>query len=400
MKAKNKRTLTELLVTRARLAPGRYYDDRERGLFLRVRESGRRGFYFMYNFHGKTRWYGIGLVPLADARRIAARLRLAVAEGRDPAQARKDERDAGTFAELARRHVEERSSRRNRSWRQADYLVRTHLLPRWGARIAREITRADVRAAIGAIASPSVANQTRAAASAIFSFGVRNEVITHNPCLGVERHPTRSRERVLSDGELPLVWRALDSAGLVRASALKLILLTGVRPIEARHLRLEHVVDGAWWEMPGAPDAATGWPGTKNSRAHSVYLAPAVREIIAEVANGARVGFAFASETGGPVGDLTAAMRAISKALGVEPVRPHDLRRTFGTRVVGAGYDRRTMDRLLNHADHGVGSVYDRHSHRREDQRVWERVAAAIVAVAEGRPAGAEVVRGVFPSKT
>src|SRR6516164_2493580 len=107
MKARDKRTLRELHVTRARLAPGRYFDDRERGLLLRVRASGHRGFYFMYNVRGRTRWYNIGLIPLSDARRIAVKLRLAVAEGRDPAAERRDERGAPTFAELSECYVTE-----------------------------------------------------------------------------------------------------------------------------------------------------------------------------------------------------------------------------------------------------------------------------------------------------
>src|SRR5262245_59855832 len=113
MKARDKRTLRELHVARAKLAPGSYYDAKERGLLLRVRASAHRSFYFMYNHRGRTRWYNIGLVPLADARRIAVRLRVAVAEGKDPATERRDQRDAGTFGELARRYVEEHAKRKN-----------------------------------------------------------------------------------------------------------------------------------------------------------------------------------------------------------------------------------------------------------------------------------------------
>ena len=52
------------------------------------------------------------------------------------------------------------------------------------------------------IEAPIVANQTLAAASAIFSWAVQQEIVTVNPCHGVDRNPTADRERVLSDAEV------------------------------------------------------------------------------------------------------------------------------------------------------------------------------------------------------
>src|SRR5262249_41641337 len=115
-----------------------------------------------------------------------------------------------------------------------------------------------------------VASQTVAAASAIFSWGIKQETLTVNPCRGVERHETRSRERVLADSEVAQFWSSFDDAGLVHGSALKLILLTGQRPGEVANMRREHIKDG-WWEMPGEPIAGI-WPGTKNGQTHRVWL--------------------------------------------------------------------------------------------------------------------------------
>ena len=124
---------------------------------------------------------------------------------------------------------------------------------------------------MGRIEAPVVANQVKAAASAIFTWAVKQEIVTANPCIGVDGNETRSRERVLSDSELPRFWAVFDDAGLVRSSALKVILLTGQRPGEVSHMRREHVVDG-WWTMPGEPDQKLGWPGTKNGQSHRVWL--------------------------------------------------------------------------------------------------------------------------------
>jgi hypothetical protein len=57
--------------------------------------------------------------------------------------------------------------------------------------------------------------------------------------------------------------------------------------------------------MPGAPDAATGWPGTKNAQTHRVWLPQPVRDIIAEL-NDNNSGFVF-----GQVWALAGLMRRV-----------------------------------------------------------------------------------------
>jgi integrase len=337
------------------------------------------------------------MVPLSDARRIAAKLRAAVAEGRDPAAERKAERGAGTFAELAERYVEEWSRRRNRSWKQADTLVRKYLLSRWSRLDCKSITRADVRAAIGRIKAPMLANQVLAAASAIFAWGVRQEVVSFNPCAGVERHETRSRERVLSDAELPLFWNAFGDAGAYGA-CLKVLLLLGQRPGECARMRREHIADG-WWMLPGAPDLKTGWLGTKNGATHRVWLPKAARCIVEELSQdrGLISGFVFATSRSTPVvNGLDIAMRNICERLNVERVTPHDLRRTHGTRVTALGFGREALNRIQNHREGGIADVYDVHKYAEENQRVMEAVASRILLLAEGQAQDENVVRGRF----
>jgi integrase len=237
--------------------------------------------------------------------------------------------------------------------------VRKYLLPRWAKLDIGSIRRADVKAAMAAIAAPILANQVLAAASAIFSWAVQQEIISANPCLGVERNDTASRERVLSDAEIAAFWPYLSAP-------LKMVLLTGQRPGEVAHLHQAHVVDGRWWDMPGAPDPKTWWPGTKNGQGHRVWL-PAV--LAASVR----------------AGQLPQAMRDICFKLGVrEKVTPHDLRRTFCSKVTALGFGRDAMDRVSNHREGGVRDVYDRHKYAEENRRVMETVARHIVAIAEG----------------
>src|SRR6185436_21101527 len=173
-------------------APGMVWDTRQPGLALSVQPTGRKAWRVVYRFHGRPVWLTLGdtrSIGLADARRLTARVMLDVAEGKDPAAERRAERLTGTFADLASQYVELHAKKHNKSWRQAEALVRRHLLPRWSKLKASAITRADVRAVMIRIDAPIVANQTLAAASAIFSWAIKQEILTVNPCKLIDRNP-------------------------------------------------------------------------------------------------------------------------------------------------------------------------------------------------------------------
>jgi integrase len=230
---------------------------------------------------------------------------------------------------------------------------------------------------LGKIDAPVLANQVLASASAVFTWATRQEILGNNPCRGVERHATVSRDRVLSDAEVPLFWKAFENAGLPGA-ALQVLLLTGQRPGEVAHMRHEHIIDG-WWTLPGAPDA-NGWPGTKNAQTHRIWLPEAVRDIIAGLDYGDSDGFVF-----GPTLDVTAPMRAICRQLNVQRITPHDLRRTHGSSVTRLGFGRDAMNRIQNHREGGIADVYDRHRYEDENKRIMESTAAHLLALAQGK---------------
>jgi integrase len=162
----------------------------------------------------------------------------------------------------------------------------------------------------------------------------------------------------------------------MEALQLKLTLLLGQRPGEIGHLHASHIIDG-WWTLPGEPDAKTGWLGTKNGQSHRVWLPTVARELVAEL-------FGYPDSRGRPA----EAMRAICAALGIERITPHDLRRTHGTLITALGFGRDAMNRVQNHVEGGIASVYDRHQYAEENKRVMEAVAARIMALAEGEPGG------------
>jgi integrase len=393
-KAANRLVLTERNIHQLKAEPGRasaFWDQRAPGLCLLVQATGHRAFKFVYRHRHRARWFHIGMVSLDDARTLALKLRLKVVEGGDPVADRQTQQASGTFAELTERYFDEHAKRKHKSWQHALYLARRNLLPRWGHLAASSITRGDVRAMMSKIAAPTTANLSLAAASSIFSWAVDEEIVPFNPCRGIKRNPTQSRERVLSDSELPLFWAVLIRIDAVNAAAIKTILLTGQRPGEVRHMRREHIAD-SWWTLPGKADSH--WPGTKNSQTHCVWLPEAVLKMVQVSQSEHPTGFVFATNKGKPLRKLDAAMRQVSELAGFdEPVRPHDLRRTHGSTITKLGFGRDAMNRVQNHREGGIADVYDRHRYEEENKRVMEAVATHLMMLAEGRREESNVVR-------
>lgn len=388
----NKRKLSEIFLQKLKpqAKPFLVWDDYRKGLAVRVQPTGQRAWKCIYSFHGRPRWYHIGnadAIDLSDARKLAARVMFQVAEGKDPAADKQAERSRGTFAELATQYVEQYAKKKNKSWQQGDKLIRGNVLPRWGKLLVGDISRSDVNALMSKIESPSVANQTLAAVSAIFSWAVREEKLTVNPCHKVERNDTQSRDRVLSNSEIRKFWAAFDEGGLIKSSALKMILLTGQRPGEVAHMRREHIdVDGSW-TMPGSPDPKLGWPGTKNGETHRVWLPKPAVALLDELDTKGLV-FPHVEQS------LRAVMRDICKKLGVDRAVPHDLRRTFRTKGAECGFTRDDMNRIMNHRDRSVDAVYDRYKYSKENTHIMETIAARILALVEGR--SDNVIAGKF----
>jgi integrase len=396
-RAARKSQLTELFVKKVKPEERAFlvWDSKQHGLAIQVQPTGAKAWKAIYSYHGRPRWLHLGsanAIGLSDARTLAAEAMLAVAKGKDPATDKKAERGAGTFAELHERYVEQHAKRNNKSWRQGEYLVNRYALPRWGKPRATSITRADVKAMLARIDAPILQNQVLAAVSAIFTWAVKEEILSSNPCKLVPRNKTKNRDRILSGGEIPRFCTAFDGAGLAGA-ALKATLLMGQRPGEISHMRREHIVDG-WWEMPGEPVPSIGWPGTKNGKSHRVWLPAPVREIVDKLSTaGAATGFVFARRLGRPVDDLHGAMREICRRLGVnDAARPHDLRRTHGSTITRLGFGRDAMNRIQNHREGGISDVYDVHEYADENKQIMETVAARILALAEGRPQASNVV--------
>jgi integrase len=377
--APNRRKLTEFYVkkVRPRDKPFDTWDTIQRGLRLKVQPSGHRNYSFMYSWRGRPRWMDIGHgIPLKEARKIAAKHRLAVLEGHDIMAEKKAERGNGTFAELWDRYLEH--AKKNKAWRQSDYFAKRFLLPKWGRLDFKSITSDDVQAVFDRIKSPSTANQVLALARVVFNRAAKKKRMSINPCHGVEPHKMTSRDRVLNPSEVRAFWAEFDrSPRSDVGSALKLTLLLGQRPGEVCAMRIEQIDADGWWTMEGAA-LPNGWVGTKNKATHMIWLPPAAQAIIADRRDGKTSGRVFPDLRRA---EMSEAMKTMCVKLGIPRATPHDLRRTHGTSITRLGFGREAMNRIQNHKEGGIADVYDRHAYAAENQKVMETVADHILAL-------------------
>jgi integrase len=387
--------LTDMQLRNLKPQAQRYMVWADNGLGVRVSPKGRKSFVYMYRYEGKARFLTLGDYPrltLADAHKAHAEARKKVEQGIDPgAEAvaeRAEDRQAPTVAVLADEYLEKWAKPRKRSWREDERILKKDILPEWGRRKAREITRRDVIRLLDGIVDRGagiMANRTLAAIRKMFNFAVSRDIVPVSPCLAV-RSPAQEqrRDRVLTTDEIRAFWHALEGAKMMADGtklALKLQLVTGQRKAEIVSAAWDEIdLTDRWWTIP--PEKA------KNKMAHRVPLSPLAIELLQAAKNfTGNSPWIFPS----PQTDRHITPEAIDHALrrpGLEALGftfvPHDLRRTAASLMTGMGISRLVVSKILNHVERGITAVYDRHSYDLEKRQALDSWARKLQGIVEG----------------
>jgi integrase len=417
------KTLTDAFVKAIRTpskARVEYADLRCVGLAFRVTASGVRSWCFRFRDPRTGRSSRIGLGPypavsLSAARELAEAQRRVVAKGHNPVVIRRQERVEApqkTFKALAARYMAEHADRhkRPRSAAEDRRNLDLHILPRWRNRRYEDLRRADLIELVEGLVKdgkPTLANRVHALCSKIGAFAVDADLLVGNPFAGIKKRGQENiGRRILSDDEIRLFWRNIVLPPVSRrvGLALRLALLTGVRAGEVVGLKraeIEHLdnLDRAAWTIPASR--------AKNGRQHYVPLSTYARETIHSalelISDEEQFLFPSRWNEGEPITPhaLAVAMRRFSnrlklkhvavKAWRADPPSPHDLRRTFATRLSGLGVSKEDRDALLNHIRSDVGSkhydLYERAKEKRVALNLWAETVAGVLSVP-----GAEIV--------
>jgi integrase len=367
-----------------------------------------------------------------NAREVAQALRRQIDNGEDPARERRERAAKPTMADLAQRYIDTHMPHKtglSETWRYKDELKMVHAIEAaLGKRtLVEDINDADVEQMhkqITAGGRPVRANRTLSIASKMFALATRSLAEENapwrdrNPCRGVPKNPEIGKERFYSERELAAIGAALTQLGGIAADGVRLVMLTGCRPIEARKAEwAEFDQEPGFWVRPSAhvktrrtlklplappalvlierlraaraPGVATVFPAPRGGRRLNLRWAwETVRE---------RASVALWAEEPGPAGELVGALYAslarapslrecqdAAAAAGVAlPTalldgRLYDLRHSFAsTAALTGGYGLVTIGKLLGHSHQSTTQRYvhlaDHHLRRAADQ-----VAAAI----------------------
>lgn len=351
------------------------YDEYTDGLVLRVSPAGTKTFYFRYGAQGKR--FKIGRysnISLAEAREIAKKKALEVANGKDPQAekvAKRKKRDLHSFEELAKEFKEKHlPTLRESTKSEYERIIDVELIPALGNRPINEIDKREVVQLLDKKAykddAPAMANHIRLRLSRIYTFAIERGYIDDNP---VENTPTYEkgrieRDRFYDEDEIRELWKYFEMQKEPTQSVLKMLLITGQRKTETMNMRWD-LIRNDTWTIPVEL--------AKGKKPHEVPLSEMALEIIEKMRPlSGKSDYVFKSprKDNEPIKWLSRARRFIQKNSKVSDFRPHDLRRTVTTHMSKLGIRPEVAAKIRNSKEKlgggPVGRIYDRYDYMEE----------------------------------
>lgn len=364
------------------------------GLYLIVQPSGAMSWAIRYRADNRPRKMTVGSYPLfglAKAREAASASLRTVTEGRDPGAEKKSAIGARAtntvdvvLDDFIQRHVEPKN--RASSAKENKRLIEVEVRAKWKDRQVKSIIRREVISLLDGIVdrgSPYTANRVHAVLRKFFNWCLERDIVDASPIANVKAPAAEtSRDRVLTNEEIRLVWKAAEAVGWPFGPMTKLLLLTGQRREE---------VAGATWSEFDLEGAKPAWnipkERAKNNQGHHVPLAPAAVDILKALpridgekdlvftttGKTAVSGFSNAKDVlDRKMLELVkqeAATAEEAEGLKIAEWRLHDLRRTCASGMAALGFPVHVVEAILNHKSgkiSGVAAVYNRHDYAAE----------------------------------
>jgi integrase len=379
------------------------WDQRIRGLVARVGERGGISFSAVARQRGGSRApirLHIGSYPvmsLGDARQRARVLLRELADGIDPrARAAEQKRveaakHAGRFSVVAedfiRRHVVGK-----RTAKAIELRIRRDLVARWGDRPIAGVKRLDVVSMVDAIADrghPEAARQSFVYARRLFRWAVARGLLEHAPTDHLNPSDLvgakKPRQRLLTDAELALIWRAAKATPYPDGPYIKLLLLLGVRRSElGQAVWDEFDLGRKLWTLPPAR--------MKSDEGFAVPLPPKAVDILRALPRFVS-GYVFTARGDRPLNDFGTVKQRLDQRIaalnGGGPIAAwtlHDIRRTFRTGLSTLGIAPHAAELCLAHRQPGLARVYDLHRFEPEKRHALNAWAARLLNIVEPHP--------------
>lgn len=405
-----KKRLTQAGIDKLR-APSKgrieHRDSEVPGLVLRINYTGTKTWALYYHVQGKRQRYTIGRHPAfgpKEAREVARLIRENVERGIDPAQKKRDEKEArrvqlaNTFDIVAEEyfntqirglaHVQGKKNAKpnKKTWKELRRMLDVNILPAWESRPITSIQKRDVVALLDGIVqrAPYQANNVLIFVRTFFKWAEEREIIEENPCRNVSRpHKPKPRNRPLKDDEVIQVWNACIEMSYPYGDCYRLLLLTGQRRSEVAEMQWGELdLANREWNIPGER--------TKSGRNHTLPLTQSAREILEQLPRFDGSDTVFTTTHGDkPINGHNSAKRRLDKLAGVKDFQLKDLRETVSTTMrkrLSISSD--VAGQVLNHAPSGVTERHYAAEHSISDKRMaltkWDAYVQGLLSGGKG----------------
>ncbi|MFK7702906.1 tyrosine-type recombinase/integrase [Pseudomonas caspiana] len=371
--------LTDTAVRQAKTGQKDYSLTDSDGLSLFVSAKGTKSWHFRFSWHGKQPRFSLGTYPeisLREARELRDQARSQVAKGIDPRAHRREARlragdSAGrTFELVANEWHAFKAPRmvvaKKGGSAQARFYLDKDLIPVLGKIPIADVRRADVLAALRRVEKRKALNSARKCRSwlnEIFRYSIASGFIETNPAADLdivaEPEPPVQHNPMLRQKDLKEFLKCLRAFPLTEftRSAIRLLLLTGVRTGELRHATVAQFdFEDAMWTIPAdTVKQLRKLIRTPVGGEVPPYLVPLSRQAIAEarkvhqLTGRYRLLIAGRNDPSQPISDGT--VNGALKRMGYGGrLTGHGIRATISTALNEMGYKNDWIDAQLSHA--------------------------------------------------
>lgn len=339
------------------------WDSELKGFGIVVLPSGRRTYCLQYrNAQRVKKRLKIGVhgpVSTEQARAFAKEKLLAIVQGHDPSEEKKESQSLPTFLELVEDYLERHGPRkRARSVSDDQKMFKHILIPAFEHKKVAHITRRDVETLhLRLKHTPYHANRVIALLSKMFSLAISWGWCESNPVKGLPRYPEEKRERWLNEEELGRLWAVLDGyPTYLTAYVFKLLLLTGARKGELLAATWDQFdLEKGIWTKPSHL--------TKQKKREHLPLSEKALKVLRDLQNLESTSSTYlfpGRGTGGSLREVKKFWQTVLKKAEIQNVRIHDLRHTHASHLVSSGLSLSIVGKLLGHTQ---ASTTQRYAH-------------------------------------
>lgn len=237
--------------------------------------------------------------------------------------------------------------------------------PVWKDRDIKSLTQSDVHeliyASIESVVSPHTRRTILKMVRRVLELAVIDGIIDRNPCKGVSVKLPEADQRVFTTGE---AQKFLDEARACRHRFYPVwacALMTGMRSGELYALKWRNVdLEGRAIHVVEQWTSKCGFGPTKTRRVRVIPISDDLLLLLKELKlrEGAKSEFVLPRLTEWTVGEQALVTREFCAAIGVTPIKFHDLRATFITNLLGRGESLGRVMAMVGHNQLKTTNVY------------------------------------------